>query len=96
MAISDLALRTSSELISEGTSEPDNGNNTFGIAIDRINIDSSDNLEFQFIPQGTSVTDWSFVSYNDAVNPPTVTWSFTQTGTDQVRIICKYLHSIVR
>ena len=97
MPIADLALRANYALEAESTSVPDNGVNTFGVGIARVNMDNEDSLEILIEPQvaGGSVTDWDYVpaSLNLTIDPPEISMTFVQAGADAVRVIVRQRHT---
>jgi hypothetical protein len=98
MAIPNLTLRPGGVLWAEATAVPDNGDNTFQIGIDRVYVPDEDWLEILVQRLGTSVEGFSYVpaSLDLSVNPPRITLNFTQSGTDQARVIVRQIHTVVQ
>lgn len=98
MAIADLALAPGFALQAESTSNPDNGLNTFGIGIARVNVDVEDSLDILVLPQGPSVSSWAYIPGSLDLNfdPPRITMTITQLGGDLVRLIVRQRHTETR
>lgn len=94
MSFGNLSLRRNSTRISEATSIPSNGANTFAIG---FAISNSDNFTLDIVANGPSITDVSWAEPADG--DTTVTVTFAQNGSDSATIIATQefaAHTLVR
>lgn len=93
----DLVQQSGGVLHATATGVPSNGQNTFLLGISSELIDDIDWLNIEIFAQGESVTNAEFVEIaQNEEGEYYITVNFTQTGSDQAKVVAKYTHSIVR
>jgi len=97
MSFPDLVLRPGGALWSSAQGTPVNGSNTFNMGLPEHITDQEFDPNWVFITVealGPSVTGVSFVSFSP--DNTQVTLDFIQSGTDQVIVELRLIHSVVR
>ena len=93
MPFPNLTLRSGGTLTAEATGTPDDGDNTFALAIPPAYVDENW-LELDITLNGPSVTSATYVSLSGDKTQLTV--NFGQTGADTVTLIATMIHSFRR
>lgn len=94
MPFPDLILKTGRTNLSERTGTPDNGINEFAHNWDLTDEQIDENLiELSYEAQGPSVSGATFVGLS--ADKTKLRVNFTQSGTDEVRVVAHHTHTLV-